>query len=187
MSRQSILKLAMRVIGVAFIAGIYPLMVFFWPSGWRWQPHQPEYEQMILGVYATLGVFLLIASRRPAEHQSLIAFTAWSSLVHAGIMGVQAFLHQGEHEHLFGDVPALIIVGLALLILAPAKSGAVAHGSFPKSATGGGPKETPVTAAAASVRTMAPGVTARARGFAGATRERMAPDLRRLTNWTYGV
>ena len=76
---------------------------------------------MILGVYATLGVFLLIASRRPAEHRSLIAFTAWSSLVHAGIMTVQALANAGEHGHLLGDVPALIIVGIALIALAPPK------------------------------------------------------------------
>ena len=76
---------------------------------------------MILGVYATLGVFLLIASRRPAEHRSLIAFAAWSSLVHAGIMTVQALLNAGEHGHLLGDVPALVIVGIALIALAPPK------------------------------------------------------------------
>ena len=51
--------------------------------------HPPEYEQMILGVYATLGVFLLIASRNPLRHRSLIWFTVWSSVVHAGIMTVQ--------------------------------------------------------------------------------------------------
>ena len=92
-----------------------------WPSGWRWQPNQPEYEQMILGVYATLGVFLLLASRNPSANRSLIAFTAWSSLVHAAIMAVQAFHNASERGHLFGDIPALIIVGVALIALAPAK------------------------------------------------------------------
>jgi hypothetical protein len=96
-------------------------MMFLWPSGWRWQPHQPEYEQMILGVYATLGVFLLVASRYPEENRSLIAFTAWSSLVHAGIMTVQALTNAGEHGHPLGDVPALIVVGVALIVLAPPK------------------------------------------------------------------
>src|SRR5713101_8972582 len=90
MNRQRALQVVLTLVGLIFLVGVYPLMMFLWPSGWRWQPHQPQYEQMILGVYATLGVFLLIASRRPAEHRSLIAFTAWSSLVHAGIMTVQA-------------------------------------------------------------------------------------------------
>ena len=121
MNRERALQVVLTLVGLVFLVGVYPLMMFLWPSGWRWQPHQPEYEQMILGVYATLGVFLLIASRRPSENRSLIAFTAWSSLVHAGIMTVQALSNSAEHAHLLGDVPALIVVGIALLVLAPTK------------------------------------------------------------------
>ncbi len=73
MNRERALQVVLTLVGLIFLVGVYPLMMFLWPSGWRWQPNQPEYEQMILGVYATLGVFLLIASRRPAEHRSLIA------------------------------------------------------------------------------------------------------------------
>jgi len=121
MNRERALQVVLTLVGLIFLVGVYPLMMFLWPSGWRWQPHQPEYEQMILGVYATLGIFLLIASRRPTEHRSLIAFTAWSSLVHAGIMTVQALQNTSEHGHLLGDVPALVIVGIALIALAPPK------------------------------------------------------------------
>jgi len=121
MNRERALQIVLMLVGLIFLVGVYPLMMFLWPSGWRWQPHQPQYEQMILGVYGTLGVFLLIASRRPAEHRSLIAFTAWSSLVHAGIMTVQALANTAEHAHLLGDVPALVIVGVALIALAPPK------------------------------------------------------------------
>ncbi|MGA9799037.1 MAG: DUF6632 domain-containing protein [Terriglobales bacterium] len=121
MNRERALKIVLTLVGLIFLVGVYPLMMFLWPSGWRWQPHQPEYEQMILGVYATLGVFLLLAARHPAENRSLIAFTAWSSLVHAGIMTVQALTNASEHAHLMGDIPALIIVGIALIALAPPK------------------------------------------------------------------
>ena len=121
MNKERALRIVLTLVGLIFLVGVYPLMMFLWPSGWRWHPHQPEYEQMILGVYATLGIFLLIASRRPAENRSLIAFTAWSSLVHAGIMTVQALQNTAEHGHLFGDVPALLIVGVALIALAPPK------------------------------------------------------------------
>ena len=124
MNRERALKIVLVLVGLIFLFGVYPLMMFLWSSGWRWQPNQPEYEQMILGVYATLGVFLLLASRNPSEHRSLIAFTAWSSLVHAGIMTVQALQHPSEHGHLFGDIPALVIVGVALIALAPAKQSA---------------------------------------------------------------
>lgn len=90
-----------------------------WPSGWQWQPSQPEYEQMILGLYATLGVFLVLASRDPVRHRSLIQFAAWSSLVHAGIMAVQALRDPSETGHLVGDVPVLAVVGVVLLALLP--------------------------------------------------------------------
>src|SRR5262250_1520886 len=121
MGRERVLKVVLVAVGLIFLLAVYPLMMYLWPSGWRWQPNQPEYEQMILGVYATLGIFLLLASRNPSDHPALIAFTAWSSLVHAAIMAVQAFRNASEHGHLLGDIPALIIVGVALLALAPAK------------------------------------------------------------------
>lgn len=124
MNREKVLKVVLVLVGLIFLLGVYPLMMYLWPSGWRWQPNQPEYEQMILGVYATLGIFLLLASRNPSANRSLIAFTAWSSLVHAGIMAVQAFQYPSEHGHLMGDIPALVIVGIALIALAPARQSA---------------------------------------------------------------
>ena len=124
-TRLRYLRVALVLVGLIFIVGVYPLMMSWWPAGWRWQPNQPHYEQMILGVYATLGVFLLIASRNPLKHRSLIWFTVWSSIVHAGIMAVQAMNTPAEHGHLMGDIPALLIVAAALAILTP--RGAVAE------------------------------------------------------------
>ena len=118
-TRLRYLRVVLVLVGLIFIFGVYPLMMTFWPAGWRWQPNQPHYEQMILGVYATLGVFLLLASRNPLKHRSLIWFTVWSSLVHAGIMTVQAINAPAEHGHLMGDIPALAIVALALAIFTP--------------------------------------------------------------------
>ena len=116
-SRLRVLRIAMIVVGLIFIFGVYPLMMSLWPSGWRWSPNQPQYEQMILGVYATLGVFLLLASRNPLANLGLIWFTVFSSLVHAAIMAWQALSIPGEHDHLLGDVPALIVVAAVLAIL----------------------------------------------------------------------
>jgi Family of unknown function (DUF6632) len=118
-TRVRVLRVALIVVGLIFIVGVYPLMMAWWPSGWRWTPNQPEYEQMILGVYATLGVFLLIASRNPLQNRSLIWFTVWSSLVHGGIMAVQALQMPAEHGHLMGDIPALVIVAVILAVLTP--------------------------------------------------------------------
>jgi hypothetical protein len=117
--RLSYLRVALILVGLIFIFGVYPLMMALWPSGWRWSPNQAQYEQMILGVYATLGVFLLVASRNPLRHLSLIWFTVFSSIVHAGIMAVQALRMPSEHGHLFGDVPALLIVAILLAFLTP--------------------------------------------------------------------
>ena len=112
------LRFALLAVGVIFIFGIYPLTIL-WPSGWSWHRGQSDYLQMILGIYATLGVFLLIASRNPVAHLSLIWFTVWSSIVHGGIMTVQA-LRSSEHMgHLCGDVLALFVVAIALAVLTP--------------------------------------------------------------------
>src|SRR4051794_40109716 len=118
--RTTYLRIALRLVGVTFIVGIYSL-VMVWPSGWSWHSgqshHLPHYLQMILGVYATLGVFLLIASRNPLANLSLIWFTVWSSVVHAGIMAAQALTNPEQMGHLWGDVPALLIVAAVLALL----------------------------------------------------------------------
>jgi hypothetical protein len=112
-----LLQIALVVIGLVFLA-VYPLMVL-WPSGWLWQPRQHEYEQMMIGVYGTLGIFLLWAARRPEAHLSLIWFTFWSSIVHGSIMGIQAIVDPVERLHLAGDVPALWIAVILLGWLTP--------------------------------------------------------------------
>lgn len=113
------LRIALVIFGLFFIFGIAPLMYFIWPSGWGWTPSQHEYEQMIIGIYATLGVFLILASKDPLQNRSLIWFTVWSSIVHGAIMFLQALSSPTEHMHLLGDVPALFIVAIVLGLLMP--------------------------------------------------------------------
>ena len=114
-----ILRIALVAVGLVFLFGIYPLTVV-WPEGWAWHTSgQSNYLQMILGVYATLGVFLILASRNPAANLSLIWFTVWSSIVHGGIMMVQSVVYPEHRGHLYGDVPALLIVALVLALLTP--------------------------------------------------------------------
>ena len=113
---EKYLRIALIVVGLVFIFGLYPLFNL-WQSGWRWQPLHYEFEYMIMGVYGTLGVFLLIASRNPKAHKSLIWFTVWSSVVHGAIMGVEAMIDPAERGHLLGDIPALFIIAIILGIL----------------------------------------------------------------------
>ena len=117
--RVKYLRVVLILVGLTFLLGIWPLGIV-WPSGWAWHTEgRSEYYEMILGIYATLGVFLLIASRNPLRHASLIWFTVWSSVVHGVIMGAQSIANQHHIGHLWGDVAALIIVAVVIAILMP--------------------------------------------------------------------
>ena len=115
MSRSKLLQIALAVFGTIFCL-VYPLAIV-WPSGWAWHDGPPvasHYFMMIVGIYATLGIFLIRASRDPKAHRSLIDFTIWSSVVHALIMAMQSYA-PGEHTgHMLGDVPALLLVAAVL-------------------------------------------------------------------------
>ena len=120
-TRLKYLKIALYVIGGFFIVGVPAMMMVIWPSGWSWTPPQPEYEQMIMGVYATLGVFLILSAKDPKANASLIWFTVWSSIVHGAIMLVQGMVDEMERANLLGDVPALFLVAFVLWYLMPKK------------------------------------------------------------------
>ncbi|MDH5429293.1 MAG: hypothetical protein OEZ57_08660 [Nitrospirota bacterium] len=115
--RRHFLQIVLVFIALVFLS-LYPLMEL-WPSGWIWLPRQPEYEHMMMGVYGTLGIFLLWASRQPEKHLSLIWFTFWSSAVHGTIMGFHAIMDPVEQGHLIGDVAALWLAVLLLGWLTP--------------------------------------------------------------------
>lgn len=113
-----LLQIALVVFGAVMLL-LYPLAVV-WPSGWAWHsgaPYQSDYFMMIVGLYATLGVFLWNAARRPEANISLIWFTVCSSVVHAAIMAVQSFGSGHHMGHLWGDVPALLLVAIVLSVL----------------------------------------------------------------------
>ena len=118
--RLLLLRIALIAIGLIFIFAIYPLTVV-WPSGWSWGHGHSHYLTMIIGVYATLGVFLLLAARNPDAHRDIVWFTVWSSVVHAAIMAAQSLGDTGERGHLIGDVPALILIAIVLAVLMPRK------------------------------------------------------------------
>lgn len=118
--REKFLKAALVVFGLIFFL-IYPLGVV-WPSGFRWHGEQGEYYfQMICGVYAVLGAYLIITARNPSENRSLISFAISANIVHAAIMAAQSIHDERERGHLLGDVPALLVVAGVLWVLTPAK------------------------------------------------------------------
>jgi hypothetical protein len=105
-------KVVLVIVGLLFVATIYPLVFLV-----RDEPTL----QMMLSLYVTLGVFLLLASRNPSAHRSLIAFAAWSSIAHASVMAVQAVYDVSERVHLLIGVAMFAIFGLALIVVSPAK------------------------------------------------------------------
>jgi len=105
------------IVGLLFVATIYGIV----------ELRDEETLQMMLSLYVTLGVFLLLASRNPSAHRSLIAFTAWSSLAHAAVMTLQSLHDVAERMHLLVGSGAFVIIGVALIALAPAQ---VAHGAL---------------------------------------------------------
>jgi hypothetical protein len=109
--RERALKVVLVVVGLIFVALVYPMLTF--------AKAEPALA-MMLSVYATLGVFLLLAARNPAANRSLIAFTAWSSFAHAALMGTQAFCHFIQRGELIG-VAVLGLIGIALIVLSPAR------------------------------------------------------------------
>lgn len=116
MNREKALKGLLVVVGLLFIATVIPLAQSLWQS------RQADAEPMMFSLYVTLGILLLLAARNPAEHRSLIAFAAWSSLAHASVMFIQSFRDAGERIHLGSGSAAFAVIGIALLALAPGKS-----------------------------------------------------------------
>jgi hypothetical protein len=111
MIRERALKVVLVAVGLLFLAGLYPLLRL------RMDPS----EQMLSSIYVALGLFLLLASRDPSANRSLIAFTAWSSLIHAAVMAVQVFRNAIQRADLLEAVLPLVIVGVTLIVLSPAK------------------------------------------------------------------
>ena len=115
MNRTRALQILLVLVGLLFLAGVYPLATSLW------QAKQAEYGPMMLSLYVALGIFLLLAVRNPAANRSLIAFTAWSSFAHAAVMSLQSLRDVSDRGHLLGGSAAFVIIGVALVALAPAK------------------------------------------------------------------
>lgn len=117
MNRERALKVVLVLVGLLFSAGIYPVTMSLWHPG----PSDDPGDTMILSLYVTLGILLLIAVRSPSEHRSLIAFAAWSSFAHATVMSVMAVHNPSDREGFLIGSAVLVVIGVTLIVLAPAK------------------------------------------------------------------
>jgi surface polysaccharide O-acyltransferase-like enzyme len=118
MIRERALKAVLVLVGLLFLAGVYPVAMDLWHAN----PSDTG-DDMMLSLYFVLGIFLLIAVRNPAANRSLIAFTALSSFAHAVVMSALALQPKqaSEREGFLGGSVVLVAIGVALILLAPAK------------------------------------------------------------------
>src|SRR2546430_8730929 len=126
MKRERTLQVVLALVGLFYVALIYPLYTELWHPKWLLELKN-ETEPMFLSFYVALGPFLLLAARKPSSHRSLIAFAAWSSLAHASVMTIQTVeaWNHGIHRD-FTDVVLFGVIGGVLLALSPAKQAAAA-------------------------------------------------------------
>lgn len=116
MTRERALKVVLVLVGLLFAAAIYPAV------GGILHPEQSDTgDTMMMGIYAALGVFLLLAVRDPSAHRSVIAFAAWSSFAHAVVMSLLGMRIASERVGFLVGSAVLVAIGIALIALAPAK------------------------------------------------------------------
>ena len=119
MIRERALRIVMALVGLLFSAAIYPAI-----GGLRNPANSDTGDTMMMGLYFTLGIFLLIAVRNPTAHRSLIAFTAWSSFAHAAVMSALGFEMPSERTGFIVGSAVLVVIGVVLIALAPARQSA---------------------------------------------------------------
>jgi len=116
------------IVGLLNLSIIYFLYKDLRHSSWLLDGTN-EVEPMFLSFFIPVGVFLLMAARRPSEHRSMIALAAWWHISHGTVMAIQTVeaWNHGVHRN-FTDVIIFLVIGVVLLVLLPAKREAVAPG-----------------------------------------------------------
>jgi hypothetical protein len=115
--RERALKVLLVLVGLLFLAGLYPIAMYLWRPG-----NESPGDTMMLSLYVTLGVFLLLAARNPSAHGSLIGYAGWANIAHASVMVLMA-IHPGSDRTGLLTASAIVgPIGIVLIALAPAKS-----------------------------------------------------------------
>jgi|SRR5215468_5660438 len=116
MHRERALKIVMVLLGLLFIAAIYPIVMYLWRPG-----TEPPGDTMMLSLYLMLGIFLLLAVRNPSAHRSLIVYAGWANIAHATVMALMAIHPESDRKGLL--IAALLggVIGAVLIALAPTR------------------------------------------------------------------
>src|SRR5260370_22963783 len=118
MNRDKALRILLVLFGLIFVAGVYPLITSV-RSGW--QANKEDAEPMALGLYVTMGIFLLVAARNPSANRGVIAFAAWLNIAHGAVMAVLAVQLPKETEGLLIPAAVVCVIRATLIFLAPGK------------------------------------------------------------------
>jgi hypothetical protein len=124
MNRDKALKILLVLLGLLFVAGVYPLITSI-RSGW--QANREDAEPMAISLYVMMGIFLLLAARKPSANRGVIAFAAWLNIAHGAVMAVMAIHLPNEREGLLIAAAVFAVIGAALIALAPAKPRVAGH------------------------------------------------------------
>jgi hypothetical protein len=122
MNRERALQVVVVLVGLLFTAAVLPAT-----GGLRDPAASDTGDTMQMAIYATLGVFLLLAARRPAEHRSLIAFAAWSSIAHGIVMATLGFEIPAMKTGFVVGSAVLGLIAILLLALLPTRTGSAAR------------------------------------------------------------
>ncbi|MCU1305020.1 MAG: hypothetical protein JWQ87_5304 [Candidatus Sulfotelmatobacter sp.] len=71
---KRIRQIVVALVGLFYVCLLYPLCTELWHSKWLLEMHDNECEPMFITFLAALGVFLLLAVRKPVEYRLVIAF-----------------------------------------------------------------------------------------------------------------
>jgi hypothetical protein len=116
MWRERALRVVLVVVGLLFSAALLPLI-----GGLRDPAGSDTGDTMMMSLYLTMGIFMLIAVRKPEDHRSMIAFVAWSSFAHAVTMGTQGLEMPSMRQGFLIGSSLLVVIGVILLVLMPGK------------------------------------------------------------------
>ncbi len=126
-TRERALQIVLVVVGLGIAgANIYPLLVRFLAEP---NPSAGTTAPMFWTIYATLGVFLVLAAKNPVAHRSLIAYAVWSSVAHTAVMVLMAMQLPTRRDEL---LPGVVVTGLsAVLLYVFARAAARTEGAVP--------------------------------------------------------
>jgi uncharacterized membrane protein YhdT len=118
MRRQRVLQVVLVVVGLIFLAGVYPRVTSVRQG---WQANKEDAEPMGISLYVMQGIFLLLAARDPVENRGVITFATWLNIAHAAVMKVMAIHLPNKRQDLLIASGVFALIGVRLIALLPAK------------------------------------------------------------------